>query len=319
LSCAALALSGCGAPEEHPKSTPVTLPEPVPTVDTDPPSTTDTTPTAVVLPAIFTIVLENHDYAEVVDSPDAPYLNSLIADYGLATDYRETGKPSLPNYLSMISGDTQGATVDSVPTKAPLFPVKADNLGTQMQGAGIPWRSYQESMETPCKLINDGNYVPRHDPFLYFDDVQNGPDDLCANTNVDYTEFADDLAAGSYTYMWITPNLLDDGHNPHTEPVVGLQQSDAWCAVEIPKILASDAWKAGGVLFVTWDEADGRNGDDPTLIPMIVVSNRVAAGTLVDLPLTHFSYLATVEDLLGLPRLPTVATTQGLESFFQPE
>src|SRR5262245_59442859 len=52
---------------------------------------------------VFTIVLENHDYNEIVGSPNAPYINSLIAQYGLAANYKETGNPSLPNYLNMIS------------------------------------------------------------------------------------------------------------------------------------------------------------------------------------------------------------------------
>ena len=38
---------------------------------------------------------------------------------------------------------------------------------------------------------------------------------------------------------------------------------------EVPKILASDGFKASGVLFITWDEAEGRNGNDPDQIPMI--------------------------------------------------
>src|SRR5512135_2884511 len=47
---------------------------------------------------IFTIVLENHDYAEIVGSSNAPYINSLIAQGGLATKYKDTAHPSLPNY-----------------------------------------------------------------------------------------------------------------------------------------------------------------------------------------------------------------------------
>jgi hypothetical protein len=297
--------------DRHQPSSPVDTEDPVPTTVPDPvPTTPDTEPPP--LPAIFTIVLENHDYSEIVGSADAPYLNELIGRYALATDYHETGHPSLPNYLHMISGDNQGATTDALPTREPYFPALAENLATQLQAAGIPWRSYQESMETPCLLEPSGNYAPKHDPFLYFDDVQNGPDGLCAATNVDYAEFPADLAAGTYTYSWITPNLLNDGHNPTHEPEIGLQPSDAWCALEIPKILASDAFTAGGVLFLTWDEAEGRAGADPTLIPFLVISNRVAPGLRIDEPLTHASYLATVEDLLGLPRLETVAETPSL-------
>ena len=36
---------------------------------------------------VFTIVLENHDYKEIVGSANAPYINSLIAMGALATNY----------------------------------------------------------------------------------------------------------------------------------------------------------------------------------------------------------------------------------------
>src|SRR5205823_3206939 len=94
---------------------------------------------------IFTIVLENHDYAEIVGSSHAPYINSLIAQGALATSYKDTGHPSLPNYLHMISGDNQyPGIIDLSPTFFP-FPVDQPNLGTQLEAAHLKWRSYQES------------------------------------------------------------------------------------------------------------------------------------------------------------------------------
>jgi hypothetical protein len=268
---------------------------------------------------IFTIVLENHDYNEIVGSSHAPYINGLIASYGLATNYKDTGHPSLPNYLHMISGNNQyPGIVDVGPKQIPWFPSKADNLGNQMTAAGIPWRSYQESMGTACNLSDSGNYATKHDPFLYFDDIQNGGNNLCASTNVDYGSLAADLAADTYRYMWITPNLVDDGHNPTSDPVTGLEQSDTWCSTEIPKIMASPGFKAGGVLFLTWDEAEGRNGDSLDLIPMIIVSPRIkSAGMTSSTAYTHSSYLATVEDLLALPRLATVTNEQNMLEFLQ--
>jgi phospholipase C len=246
-------------------------------------------------------------------------LNSLIAAYGLATNYDDSGvHPSLPNYLTMISGAPQyPGKVDLVPTAKP-FPVAAPNLGTQLQAAGIPWRSYQESMGTSCKLSNSGNYAPKHDPFLYFTDIQTGANGLCAKTNVDYSQFAADLASGAYRYMWITPNLLDDGHNPQQDPVTGLKTSDAWAATEIPKIMASAAYKNGGIIFITWDEAEGRHGDSKEQIPMIVVSTKITkAGYKATTAYSHKSYLATIEDLFGLPRLATVASEPAMMEFFK--
>jgi hypothetical protein len=277
--------------------------------------------------SVWTIVLENHDYNEIVGSTNAPYLNGLIAQGGLATNYQDSGShPSLPNYLYLVSGDIQyPGYVDLNPTQSFVtgtFPVKADNLGAQLQAAVIPWRSYQESMGTPCALApNSNHYAPKHDPFLYFDNVQNGAAGLCASTQVDYGAFAADLAAGTYRYLWITPNLVDDGHDPNATPadvITGLKQSDAWCATEVPKILASAAYQAGGAIFITWDEAEGRSGNSTEQVPMIVVSPRiVSAGYQSKTAFTHASYLATVEDIFHLPRLGAAKSATSLAEFFK--
>lgn len=273
-------------------------------------------------PLVVTIVLENHDYAEIVDSANAPYINSLIQQYGLATNYLDAKiHPSLPNYLYLVSGDPQyPGIIDLDPTQGFLtgsFPVKKDNLGNQLQTAGISWRSYQESMGTACRLTSSGSYAPKHDPFLYFDNIQNGPNGLCEKTSVDYSQFPADLASGAYRYMWITPNLLSDGHNPTNDPVAGLKQADAWCMTEIPKILASAAYQQGGVIFLTWDEAEGRNGDSPDQVPMIVISPRIKSpGFRSSVAYSHASYLATVEDVFGLPRLGAAASAMNLMEFF---
>jgi hypothetical protein len=268
-------------------------------------------------PTIFTIVLENHDYAEIVGSSDAPYINSLIAQGALATNYKDTIHPSLGNYLHMISGANQyPGYIDLDPTFYP-FPVTKENLGTQLEAAHITWRSYQESMGTPCKLTASGTYAPKHDPFLYFTDMQSSA--MCVDKNVDYTQFAADLASNTYRYMWITPNLVSDGHDPATDPVMGMRTSDAWMATEVPKILASDGFKANGILFITWDEAEGRNGHDADKIPMIILSSRVKQpGMTSATAFTHATYLATMETLLGLPRLATVTNAPTLMEFLNP-
>ena len=268
-------------------------------------------------PIIFTIVLENKNDESILGSANAPYLNSLIAQGGLATNYKDTNHPSLPNYLHMISGaDQYPGVLDIGPNQFPYFPANQPNLGTQLTAANIPWRSYQESMGTPCSLSDVGRYATKHDPFIYFTDMQSGPNNLCATTNVDYTQFAADLAANTYRYMWITPNLDDDGHDPTTDPVTGLRNADTWMSHEVPKILASDGFKANGILLITWDEDEGANNEK---IPMIILSPRVKqAGMTLDTDFTHSSYLATIEDLLGLPRLATVTSTASMMAFFNP-
>jgi|SRR5579871_2447844 len=268
---------------------------------------------------IFTIVLENTSYSQVVGNmQNAPYLNSLIAQGGLATMYSDSGfHPSLPNYLELSSGNhvyNGFGIFDFNPTDAydlqgDKFPVDIDNIGNQMQQAGIAWRSYQESMPSPCALMPSGTYAPKHDGFLYYKNIQNGPNNLCATTNVNYeNNFAGDLQGGTYRYMWITPNLNDDGHDTN------LMTADTWCSQNVPAILNSATFKAGGILFVTWDE--GNNNSDQ--VPMIIVSPRIVkAGYQSATKFNHASYVATVEDIFNLPRLADAQQAQNLMEFFQ--
>ncbi len=265
------------------------------------------------LTTVFTVLMENHDYAEIVGSANAPYFNSLIAKYGLATNYMDSMvHPSLPNYLYLISGDTQGVTTDFDPTTNG-FPKNAQHLGSQLIAKSVPWRSYQESMGTACKLTVSGNYAPKHNPFLYFTDIQSGP---CAATNVDYSQLAADLTANANHYYFITPNQVDDGHNGTPGPA--LKVSDTWAQTEIGKIMASPAYLNGGVIFITWDEAEGRNGDSRDQVPMIVVSEQIKSpGFKSNKAYSHKSYLATVEDILGLGRLATTTNEPNMMEFFK--
>jgi hypothetical protein len=240
----------------------------------------------------------------------------------LATHSNHSGThPSLPNYLVMISGDKQyPGFLDVDPTSSVAgFPKDVENLGSQLEAAKIPWRSYQESMGTPCKLAGSGNYAPKHDPFLYFTDMQTGTAGLCAKNNVDYSELAADLAKGTYRYMWITPDLVSDGHNPTNDPVAALKASDTWAKTAIGAIMASAAYKANGIIFLTWDEAEGRSGSGTKdKVPMIVISPNIKSkGFKTAAAYSHKSYLATVEDLLKLPRLATVTTETSMLEFFK--
>jgi hypothetical protein len=274
-------------------------------------------PVAAGMPTIFTIVLENKNDESIIGSANAPYLNQLIAMGGLATNYKDTAHPSLPNYLNMVSGDNQyPGVIDIGPTQWPYFPADKPNLGTQLVAANIKWRSYQESMAMPCQMTDGGRYATKHDPFIYFKDQATGANGLCAATNVNYSMFEQDLQSNDYRYMWITPNLDNDGHDPTTDPVVGLRNADTWMSHEVPKILASDGFKAGGILFITWDEDEGGNDEK---IPMIILSPRlVSTGMTSANAYTHSSYLATIEDLLKLPRLATVTNTPSMMEFFKP-
>ena len=60
----------------------------------------------------------------------------------------------------------------------------------------------------------------------------------------------------------------------------------------------SPAWQAGGTLLLTWDEGSGAGNRVAALVITPEAKGRTSA-----LPYDHYSLLATMEDLLGLPRL----------------
>jgi len=61
--------------------------------------------------------MENHGYQQVVNNPNEPYLNSLIANgkVNLATKYFAVGHPSLTNYLEIVGGSNFGIRSDNAP------------------------------------------------------------------------------------------------------------------------------------------------------------------------------------------------------------
>lgn len=58
---------------------------------------------------IFFLMMENHATDEIFgNTPDAPFINQLVSQYAIATNYFGVTHPSLPNYLAAISGSFQG-------------------------------------------------------------------------------------------------------------------------------------------------------------------------------------------------------------------
>ena len=61
---------------------------------------------------IFVIVAENKNYEHIIGSENAPRLNKLAKEYGLATNFYGEVHPSEGNYVAMLGGDTFGINDD---------------------------------------------------------------------------------------------------------------------------------------------------------------------------------------------------------------
>jgi len=244
---------------------------------------------------VIVIVMENAEYSEVLGNPAAPYINALARRYGLATQSFAIGHPSLPNYLALTSGSTQGVSSDCTDCQ-----VGASNIVDQLEAAGISWKAYLEDLPGACfQGAAAGGYAKKHNPFIYFDDIARSPG-RCSRL-VGFSQLAADLRRGRLpTYAWISPNLCDDGHD------CGVAGSDRFLARTGPALLHELG--PHGFLVLTWDEGSSDRGCCGGVarggqIATILAGPDVRRGVRESSPVDHYGTLGTIEEALGLPSL----------------
>jgi len=263
------------------------------------------------------IWMENHSFSDIIgNTSQAPYINSLAASCGLATNYHNTTHPSLPNYLAATSGLAQGSLpattyLDCSPS------VICDMTVGSIFGQGETWKAYQESMPSNCDTSDSGEYKVSHNPPPYYTSLRG-----CARRDVPYTQLATDLAGNALpAFAFITPNLIDDMHDGT------IAQGNAWLARNLPAILNSGQYRAGTTaVFITWDEGSGgypaedcddtATTDTSCRVATIVISPSTPPGTTSGTFYSHYSLLATTEQLLGLPKLGQAASSPAMTAAF---
>jgi phospholipase C len=256
---------------------------------------------AAKLPAIRTvwvILFENHNWSQIFGNATAPYMNSLVTTGAYAREYYNPplNHPSLPNYLWIEAGDNLGILDDNEP---PFHSSSTtDHLVDYLEKANISWKAYEESIDgATCPIGETALYAPKHDPFVYFSDINGNLNPTAARCLAHvrpYGELASDIASGSVArYNFITPNLCHDMHD------CAVAAGDAWLSTNLPVIMGSSQYKNDGAVFVTWDEAD--DGDGP--IGMIVMSPKAKAGYSNSIHYDHSSLLKTLQEIFGVAPL----------------
>jgi len=273
-------------------------------------------------PTVFMIVMENHNWSSIKNSPSAPYINQSLLPIASSTEqyYNPPGiHPSEPNYLWLEAGTHFGITDDGDPQTN--HQATSAHLVTLLTQAGISWKSYQEDISgTDCPLQSQGLYGAKHNPMVFFDDVTdtNNPQSATCIAHIrPYTELANDLQQNSVArYNFITPNLCNDMHGAvECAAADTIALGDTWLANEVPKILASQAYKQNGVLFITWDEGEG--GSDGPIGMIVLSSHAKGAGYTNSLHYTHSSTLRTIQEIFGVtPLLGDAANATDLSDLF---
>ncbi len=293
---------------------------------------------------------------------------ALPAQGAMLTNYYGIGHASLDNYIALVSGQAPNEKTqldcpvfsDFILQQPALdahgqalgmgciYPALVKTLPDQLEAAGLTWKGYMEDMgKDPLReRITCGHprigtqdhtlfattrdkYAAKHNPFVYFHTII---DDQarCDSHVVNLDQLPKDLQSAATTpnYVFITPNLCSDGHDPECIDGTpgGFPAMEAFLRKWVPLITGSPAFKQDGLLVVTFDESEGNGpegftaccGEKPLpgarrppgvlgpgggRIGAVLVSKFIRPGTVSAVPYNHYSLLRTVEDIFGLEHL----------------
>jgi len=304
---------------------------------------------------------------------------TLPAQGALLANYYGIGHASLDNYVALISGQApnektqldcplfsefwlQRPGLDAHGQAWGLgcvYPSIVKTLPDQLEAAGLTWKGYMEDMgkdprrERPAcghppigKLdhtliaTNADKYAAKHNPFVYFHSIIDNQARCDAHV-VNLDVLPKDLQALESTpnYVFITPNLCNDGHDPACidGSPGGYPAIDAFLRKWVPRITSSPAFKRDGLLVITFDESEGYGPEGSTAccgekplpgsrrkpgvlgpgggkIGAVLLSKFIKPGTVSTVPYNHYSLLRSVEDIFGLEHLGYAAEPD-LQSF----
>ncbi|MEO6877996.1 MAG: alkaline phosphatase family protein, partial [Gemmatimonadaceae bacterium] len=222
----------------------------------------------------------------------APYLADTLRKAGaFLRQYHGTGHLSLDNYISLVSGMpptpmTQadcgvyqdfietGITEDGQPIgNGCVYPAHVATIANQLDAKQLTWRGFMEDMgndplresatcghpgigtfDASRRATPTDQYAAKHNPFVYFHAVIDSS--TCQRNVVPLTKLEAALASSEQTpnYSFITPNLCHDGHDrpcKNGEPG-SLKSADRFLQHWVPLILASPAYRADGMLIITF-------------------------------------------------------------------
>jgi phosphatidylinositol-3-phosphatase len=247
-----------------------------------------------------------------------------------------------------------------------VYPSATQTLAGQLTVKHLTWKGYIEGMDegtgasaTGAPPVADGAcghpalgavdptsaltppagqaYATWRNPFVYFHSVTDSA--VCAGADVGLSTLKADLASSKSTpsFSYIVPDRCDDGNATPCaagQPA-GMGPADGFLKKVIPEILHSKAYKEGGLLAITVDEAPstGEFADSssccgqprfPNLpaptggigppgggqVGALLLSPLIKGGGTDQGTYNHFSLLRTVEDLFDLPHLGYAASKE---------
>jgi hypothetical protein len=316
------------------------------------------------------------------ESSSAPYLAKTLPEKGeLISNYFAATSGDLANEIALVSGqgptpetvtncpnytDIAPGTVsleeEQVEGNGCVYPADTKTLPGELADQALSWKAYVEGTGTgpehatgcrhPVLGGPDANQAPLsgdayetwRNPFVYFHSLLDGAE--CSEGDVDLSRLASDLkkAETTPTVSYIVPDACHDGSEVPCEPgrPAGLAAAEPFLETVVKEIKASDAYKEGGLIAITFAQAPqtGPNADSssccatpeftnlpPATTPesttesapetggvkstggggkvgLLLLSPFVEAGSVNETGyFNHFSLLAGIEELFGLERI----------------
>ena len=253
---------------------------------------------------IVVIAFENHSYQSILgSSAPSSYFKTLASRCGTATDFTAAHFPrSLPNYLAVTSGSTAGITGDCLP--GPQCISRHRSIFTQV--GSREWRAWGQSMPSRCYKGNNGAFVARHVPSLYYTGISSS---VC---RADTLPLPSRFPGVSRKFVWIAPDVNNDMHNGTPA------QASAWLSNFLAGshgLLRTRNYQAGHMAIFIWFDSGGGSDTVSTPIPLIVIAPSVGH-RVVTRHLTDYHLLHGWQGLLGEPCLNFSCSVSGFDKLF---
>jgi phosphatidylinositol-3-phosphatase len=236
---------------------------------------------------VVVIVFENKESSSVLGNRAAPTFNYYARRYAKLTRYYGITHPSLPNYIGLVSGSTQGITTDCT-----ACVVDAKNLVDTIEATGRTWKTYAEGLPVAGYLgAGSGRYAKKHNPFAYFRDVAGDPSRRARL--VPLSQLTVDVRAKALPdFSLVIPDLCHSMHD------CSVSTGDAWLRKQAPTFLQLPKT----VVFVLFDEGSSNLGGGGHAVAL-ALGKTVRAGSRFTGVTSQYGILRTIEQAWGLPLL----------------
>src|SRR4051812_42261847 len=286
---------------------------------------------------IVVVIEEDRASGAIGDTAHMPYFNQLAASGLVYTNSHGVAHPSLPDYLALYSGSTQGIT-DNGNNHTFTGPNLAKSFNSTLlpNGQYLSFGGFAESLprdgDTTTRIAGDPNnpsappdlYMRNYNPMAQFTDVGAHGTTAITNAQVNKTFASFPTTAAGYaslpTVSYIIPNCLHNTHGSNEQAPYATDPSeynflrssaDTWLKANLDAYLQW-AKANNSLLIITTDEEETDSTPTSNLTTIINGDPDLVVHGTNNTSFNHFNVLRTIEDMYGLTPLGSTATVAPL-------